>query len=114
MNKSLSPAHLPGPCPGVERLPRTQSLSAEERLRSARTEFIQRVSEPVLDKLLDELLRQMVINDEEMESARTKTRTDKARAMIDMVRRKGPVASSKMISIFCDRDPYLSKELNLS
>uniref|UniRef100_UPI003AAAF09E NACHT, LRR and PYD domains-containing protein 3-like isoform X1 n=1 Tax=Centroberyx gerrardi TaxID=166262 RepID=UPI003AAAF09E len=105
---------LTGPCPGRENLPRAQSLSAEERLDSARPEFIKRVSEPVLDNLLDELLRRMVINDEEMESARTKARPDKAREVIDMVRRKGTEASSNMIAVFRERDPYLSKELNLS
>uniref|UniRef100_UPI003AAB7391 NACHT, LRR and PYD domains-containing protein 14-like n=1 Tax=Centroberyx gerrardi TaxID=166262 RepID=UPI003AAB7391 len=99
---------------GRENLPRAQSLSAEERLGSARPDFIKRVSEPVLDNLLDELLRRMVINDEEMESARTKSRPDKAREVIDMVRRKGTEASSNMIAIFCERDPYLSKELNFS
>ncbi|KAM4603903.1 NACHT, LRR and PYD domains-containing protein 3-like [Polymixia lowei] len=106
-------AYLPGPGPSGENPTRTQSLSAEDRLRSVRTEFIQRVTEPVLDKLLDELLRQMVINDEEMESARTRTRTDKAREVIDMVRRKGREASSKMIVIFREKDPHLSKELHL-
>ncbi|XP_071388851.1 NACHT, LRR and PYD domains-containing protein 5-like isoform X2 [Centroberyx affinis] len=107
-------ACLPGPCPDRENLPRAPSLSAEERLDSARPEFIKRVSEPVLDNLLDELLRRMVINDEEMESTRTKARPDKAREVIDMVRRKGTQASSNMIAVFCERDPYLSKELNFS
>ncbi|KAM4634149.1 protein NLRC3-like [Polymixia lowei] len=105
---------LPGPGPSGENPTRTQSLSEEDRLRSARTDFIQRVSEPVLDKLLDELLRHMVINDEEMESARTRPRTDKAREVIDMVRRKGREASSKMIGIVREQDPYLSKDLHLS
>ncbi|XP_071388853.1 NACHT, LRR and PYD domains-containing protein 3-like [Centroberyx affinis] len=99
---------------GRENLQRARSLSAEERLLSARPEFIKRVSEPVLDNLLDELLRRMVINDEEMESTRTKARPDKAREVIDMVRRKGTEASSNMIAVFCERDPYLSKELNFS
>lgn len=92
----------------------TRSLSAEDRLRSVRTQFIERVSDPVLDKLLDELLRQRVVSDEEMEAARTKSRADKAREVIDMVRRKGSKASSKLISIFNDRDPYLSQQLHLA
>ncbi|KAM4603549.1 NACHT, LRR and PYD domains-containing protein 3-like isoform 1-T1 [Polymixia lowei] len=105
---------LAGPGPSGENPTRTQSLSAEDRLRSVRTEFIQRVTEPVLDKLLDELLGQMFINDEEMESARTRTRRKKAEEVIDMVRRKGSDASSKMIDIFRKLDPHLSKELQLS
>ncbi|KAM4604435.1 uncharacterized protein ACJ7VT_018954 [Polymixia lowei] len=104
-------AYLPGPGPSGEN---PTSLSAEDRLRSARTEFIERVSEPVLDKLLDELMNHKVINGEEMESARTRTRTDKAREVIDMVVMKGRDASSKMMDIFKEQDPYLSKQLHLS
>ncbi|KAM4603564.1 uncharacterized protein ACJ7VT_018253 isoform 2-T2 [Polymixia lowei] len=107
-------AYLPGPGPSGENPTRIQSLSAEEMLRSVRTEFIDRVTEPVLDQLLDELLNHNVINCEEMAKARTRTRTDKAREVIDMVVMKGREASLKMIDIFRKRDPCLSKELQLS
>ncbi|XP_071369621.1 uncharacterized protein, partial [Centroberyx affinis] len=103
-----------GPCPARENLPGAPSPSAEERLRSARPEFINRVSETVLNNLLDELLQRMVINHEEMESARIKPRADRARELIDMVRRKGEEASLIMIKVFCELDPYLSKELNIT
>ncbi|KAM4603902.1 NACHT, LRR and PYD domains-containing protein 3-like [Polymixia lowei] len=108
-------AYLPGPGPSGENPTRIQSLSAEEMmLRSARTEFIQRVNTAVLDKLLDELWNHKVINDEEMESAKTRTRRKKAEEVIDMVRRKGREASLKMIVIFRKLDPHLSETLHLS
>ncbi|KAM4603559.1 uncharacterized protein ACJ7VT_018249 isoform 2-T2 [Polymixia lowei] len=109
-------AYLPGPGPSGENPTRTQSLSAEEMmLRSVRAQFIQRADKAVLDQLLDELLHHNVINDEEMESAqKTRTNTEKAREVIDMVRRKGSDASLKMIVIFRKLDPHLSETLHLS
>uniref|UniRef100_A0A7N8YE76 CARD domain-containing protein n=1 Tax=Mastacembelus armatus TaxID=205130 RepID=A0A7N8YE76_9TELE len=65
-----------------------------EILSSVRTQFVQKVSEPVLNQLLDFLLQQDVINQGEMESKRAKTRADRARAVIDMVRGKGTEANS--------------------
>uniref|UniRef100_A0A8C9YZ73 CARD domain-containing protein n=1 Tax=Sander lucioperca TaxID=283035 RepID=A0A8C9YZ73_SANLU len=38
---------------------------------------------------------------------------DKARNLIDMVRRKGRAASSVLISTLCEVDPVLSRELRL-
>ncbi|KAG7219752.1 hypothetical protein INR49_018845, partial [Caranx melampygus] len=76
------PVHLPGPGPDPP-----PSVSAVEKLRSARTEFIQRVTEPVLRQLLDKLLDCGVVTDREMESAIAKTtRADKAQEVIDTVR----------------------------
>ncbi|XP_053183729.1 protein NLRC3-like [Scomber japonicus] len=89
-------------------------VPAEERLRKVREQFVSRVSEPNLDQLLDKLLGFGVINDGEMESARTGTRVDKARKVIDMVRRKGSEASSDFIVALCEVDPNLSTQLNLS
>ncbi|XP_053182788.1 uncharacterized protein LOC128366135 [Scomber japonicus] len=59
-------------------------IPAEERLLRVREQFVSRVSEPNLDQLLDKLLGFGVINDGEMESARTGTRVDKARKVNDM------------------------------
>ncbi|CAK6979178.1 uncharacterized protein LOC128371748 [Scomber scombrus] len=81
-------------------LPAGGSVSAEETLRSVRTEFIDRVSKSNLDQLLDKLHHFGVINDGEMESIRTGTRADKARAVIDTVRGKGNEASSRFITVF--------------
>ncbi|XP_041641959.1 NACHT, LRR and PYD domains-containing protein 12-like isoform X2 [Cheilinus undulatus] len=90
------------------------SASAEEKLHRALSHFIDRASDAVLNKLLDELLRCKVLNDAEGEVARTKPRADKARDVIDMVRKKGAEASVKLIAIFSSNDPFLCKELNLT
>uniref|UniRef100_A0A667XTR7 CARD domain-containing protein n=1 Tax=Myripristis murdjan TaxID=586833 RepID=A0A667XTR7_9TELE len=82
-------------------------------LRIARTAFIKRVSEPVLDALLDELLTLEIINKGEMDVVRIKPKTEKARELIDMVMNKGADASSHMITVFCELDRYLSRELKL-
>ncbi|XP_029378032.1 caspase-1-like, partial [Echeneis naucrates] len=94
-------------------LPADDNRQAEERLRAVRTEFIQRVSDTVLNQLLDKLLDRGVIRDEEMESARAKSRAEKARDVIDSVRRKGSEASSFLIAALCQLDPCVSRELSL-
>uniref|UniRef100_A0A8D0D520 CARD domain-containing protein n=1 Tax=Sander lucioperca TaxID=283035 RepID=A0A8D0D520_SANLU len=77
-----------------------------------RTQFVERVSDPVLNQLLDKLLERGVITDGEMQSVRT-GRADKARDVMDTVRRKGSAASSVLISALCEVDPVLSRELRL-
>ncbi|XP_053193385.1 NACHT, LRR and PYD domains-containing protein 1 homolog [Scomber japonicus] len=94
--------------------PAEDIVPAEERLRSIRTQFVNRVSEPNLDKLLDKLLEFGVINDDEMQLASTKTGANKAREVIDTVRRKGTEASSRFIVALREVDPNLSRLLNLS
>ncbi|XP_071356520.1 NLR family CARD domain-containing protein 3-like isoform X2 [Trachinotus anak] len=102
--------HLPGPGPAE-----TLSVPAEEKLRSVRTQFIDRVSEPVLRQLLDKLLQCGVVTDGELESAvETSTRAEKARVVIDTVRRKGSGASSALMSALCEVDQCLSTELNFT
>ncbi|XP_015254868.1 PREDICTED: NACHT, LRR and PYD domains-containing protein 1-like [Cyprinodon variegatus] len=97
-----------------DRRPRLRkSLSADEKLRTVRPDFIYQVSNPVLNKLLDELQHCRVITDDEAEDIRTRTRSEKARELIDSVRKKGAEASSKMISALCSNDQYLSNELGL-
>ncbi|XP_038567072.1 uncharacterized protein LOC119897442 [Micropterus salmoides] len=93
---------------------RPQSGSPRSRLTSVRPQFVEAVSEPVLNQLLDQLLHQGIINQEEMDSARTRPRADRARAVIDMVRNKGTQASSALIEDFSMLDPHLSRTLNLS
>ncbi|XP_030584045.1 NACHT, LRR and PYD domains-containing protein 3-like [Archocentrus centrarchus] len=87
--------------------------TSAEKLRRARTNFIDKVSDPVLNKLLDELQHFTVLTDAEGEAARAKPRADKARDLIDTVRKKGAEASSKLIDVFHANDPYLCKELSL-
>ncbi|XP_022620490.1 caspase recruitment domain-containing protein 8-like isoform X2 [Seriola dumerili] len=111
------PVHLPGPGPaGTPSVSAgTPSVSAEEKLKSVRTQFIDRVSGPVLRELLDKLLDREVLTGGEMESvAATPSRKEKAREVIDMVRRKGPAASSALIDVLCEVDPYLSSQLDLT
>uniref|UniRef100_A0A3B4X063 CARD domain-containing protein n=1 Tax=Seriola lalandi dorsalis TaxID=1841481 RepID=A0A3B4X063_SERLL len=42
------------------------------------------------------------------------TRADKARVVIDTVRKKGSEASSVLIAALCEEDSCLSTELNLT
>ncbi|XP_078122283.1 uncharacterized protein LOC144527860 [Sander vitreus] len=100
--------------PAEDSFPAEDSVPADEKLFNVRAEFIERVSDPVLNKLLDKLLEHHFINDEEMESVTTKkSRADKARDLIDMVRRKGPKASSLLISTLCKVDKPVSEVLEL-
>ncbi|XP_045569041.1 NACHT, LRR and PYD domains-containing protein 3-like [Salmo salar] len=81
--------------------------SSEQQLRSVRTEFVTRVSRPVLDGLLDGLLHHTVINQEEMESVKViAERAEKARDIIDMVLRKGNESSSRIINLLGELDPF--------
>ncbi|KAA8593244.1 hypothetical protein FQN60_009360, partial [Etheostoma spectabile] len=43
----------------------------------------------------------------------TRVRADKARDVVDTVRRKGRKASSVLVSAICEVDPVLSRELRL-
>nr|XP_046194631.1 NACHT, LRR and PYD domains-containing protein 1 homolog isoform X2 [Oncorhynchus gorbuscha] len=89
--------------------------SAEQQLRSVRTEFVKRVSGPVLDSLLDGLLQHTVINQEEMESVKViAERAEKARDIIDMVLRKGTESCSRMINLLGEMDPNLWSQLQIN
>uniref|UniRef100_A0A4W6FGC9 CARD domain-containing protein n=1 Tax=Lates calcarifer TaxID=8187 RepID=A0A4W6FGC9_LATCA len=97
-----------------ENQPEPRSLSPEKRLFSVRSQFVDAVSDPVLNKMLDQLLQQDIINDEEKDSVATKTKADKARTLIDMVRKKGARASSDVIKLIRKLDVHLSEKLHLS
>ncbi|XP_024001123.1 caspase recruitment domain-containing protein 18 isoform X2 [Salvelinus sp. IW2-2015] len=89
--------------------------SADQQLRSVRTEFVKRVSGPVLDGLLDRLLQHTVINQEEMESVKViAERAEKARDIIDMVLRKGNESSSRMINLLWELYPCLCSLLQIN
>uniref|UniRef100_A0A3Q3KFS3 CARD domain-containing protein n=1 Tax=Monopterus albus TaxID=43700 RepID=A0A3Q3KFS3_MONAL len=83
------------------------------RLFSVRAKFTKNVSEQILNQLLDHLLQEGFICQEEMESARAKTRADRARTVIDWVRMRGPQASSFLIAQVRELDPCLSSTLKL-
>ncbi|XP_061569264.1 caspase recruitment domain-containing protein 8-like [Cololabis saira] len=89
-------------------------LPTAERLLEVRSSLVERISESNLLRLLDKLLEKHVITDSEMESVEAKrTKTDKNRCVIDTVRRKGENASSEMIEILKDLDPFLCGDLDL-
>uniref|UniRef100_A0A8C7RD58 CARD domain-containing protein n=1 Tax=Oncorhynchus mykiss TaxID=8022 RepID=A0A8C7RD58_ONCMY len=89
--------------------------SAEQQLRSVRTEFVKQVSRPVLNELLDRLLQHTVIHQEEMESVKViAERAEKARDIIDMVLRKGTESCSRMINLLGELDPNLWSQLQIS
>ncbi|KAF1378111.1 hypothetical protein PFLUV_G00186710 [Perca fluviatilis] len=100
--------------PTEESYPTEESVPAEKKLFLVRTEFIGRVSDDVLNQLLDKLLEHRIINDGEMQSIRTKAKADKAREVIDTVRRKGTKPSSLLIAVLRELDLCLSKVLKLS
>ncbi|XP_026217996.1 NLR family CARD domain-containing protein 3-like isoform X2 [Anabas testudineus] len=90
----------------------TLNIPAEKMLKFVRTQFIKSVSEPVLKILLDKLLDQGVITDDEMEPiSGTAERADKARDLINTVRRKGTDASLALITALHEEDPFLSDKL---
>ncbi|XP_034721727.1 caspase-1-like [Etheostoma cragini] len=99
--------------PAGDGVPADDSVPADERLRSVRTQFITRVSEAVLDQLLDQLLEREVLTDGERESMAVRARADKARDLMDTVRRKGPGACSELISALRNADRCLSGTLKL-
>ncbi|XP_023254950.1 NACHT, LRR and PYD domains-containing protein 12-like [Seriola lalandi dorsalis] len=113
-NRDIKALGVPEPIPadiGQGQGPRRE-ISAEDRLFDARPEFIKRVTEPVLNSLLDILLKHQVINDSEMPLPGQK-RDERARDVIDTVRKKGNEASSILIDALRNLDPYLSGELKL-
>ncbi|XP_029979232.1 NACHT, LRR and PYD domains-containing protein 12-like [Sphaeramia orbicularis] len=94
---------------------RSVNLTPNQRLLDVRSGFIDGVSEPVLKSLLDKLLVKRVVTDAEMDKVNgMQTRADKARLVIDTVRRKGEDASSEMIEILCELDPFLCENLDLN
>ncbi len=96
-------------CGGVKR-----QGDSPERLREIRRSFIEGVSGPVLKSLLDKLFEKDVLVDSERETADSiQDRSDKARFVIDTVRKKGEAASSEMIEFLCEVDHFLCEHLGL-
>ncbi|XP_068438449.1 caspase recruitment domain-containing protein 8-like [Clinocottus analis] len=94
--------------------PSAPDLPLPERLLVMRCHFIERISGPTLKSLLDKLLERTVITDDERESADAiPNNRDKARFVIDTVRKKGEAASSEMIEFLREADPFLYEHLGL-
>ncbi|TDH15579.1 hypothetical protein EPR50_G00010220 [Perca flavescens] len=99
--------------PADDGAPADDGVPADKKLFSVRTQFVERVSNAVLDQLLDKVLEHEIINDGEMQSMNIKAKADKARDLIDTVRKKGTKASSVLITALREADPCLSRELKL-
>ncbi|XP_071396947.1 caspase recruitment domain-containing protein 8-like [Centroberyx affinis] len=90
------------------------SLPSNKKLFYIRSSFTDGISGPVLKSLLDRLFEKTVVTDSERESAdEMQMKSDKARFVIDTVRKKGEAASSEMITILCEVDPCLCGHLGL-
>ncbi len=78
-----------------------------------RTAFVEKVSKEIISQLLDDLLEDGVLNDGEKDSIleENRSRADRARCLIDTVRKKGDDASRKMIARLNSRDPALYSTL---
>nr|XP_057936497.1 caspase a-like [Doryrhamphus excisus] len=84
-------------------------------LEDVRKEFVGKVSMAVIDQLLDDLLDDKVLNAGEREAVleENKSKSNKARMLIDTVRNKGDDASWKMIAHLQENDPKLFTTLGL-
>lgn len=78
--------------------------------------FVQKVSTQMINQLLDDIFLDNIVSEMEKESITEENniRADKARRLIDSVRKKGDKASRKLIAHIHSRDPELSAELGLS
>uniref|UniRef100_A0A4W6FTV3 FIIND domain-containing protein n=1 Tax=Lates calcarifer TaxID=8187 RepID=A0A4W6FTV3_LATCA len=95
--------------------PSPLNVASNQRLLDVRSSFIDGISGPVLKSLLDKLFEKRVMSDSERESAdETQNKRDKARFVVDTVRRKGEAASSEMIELLCELDPFLCEHLELT
>ncbi|CAL8332987.1 unnamed protein product [Boreogadus saida] len=86
-----------------------------EDLNRIRSEFVQRVSKPVIQGLLDDLLAQGVFSTEEKASVTQDNRItqDQARCVIDTVIGKGEESSRIMKDCMLRRDRHLCRQLGL-
>ncbi|XP_028445361.1 caspase-1-like, partial [Perca flavescens] len=87
----------------------------DKELARLRPKLIEKVSNVLIKQLLDDLLEDGVLNDGEKDSILREscTSADRARCLIDMVRKKGRKASRKIFTHLQSRDPTLSAELGL-
>ena len=90
-------------------------ISLPGELRRIRSEFVERVSGPVIKGLVDDLWQQKVFSTEEKDYVieDQKSKADQARRLIDMVIGKGERASQAMIDSMKKRDEHLCSTLGL-
>ncbi|XP_030253852.1 NACHT, LRR and PYD domains-containing protein 1b allele 3-like [Sparus aurata] len=86
--------------------------SSDQILKDIRSSFIEGISGPGLKRLVDKLLEKEVLIDSEREAAdKMQNKREQARFVFDTVRDKG--ASSEMIEVLREVDPFLCKHLGL-
>ncbi|XP_074504542.1 uncharacterized protein LOC141775267 isoform X3 [Sebastes fasciatus] len=87
----------------------------EEELARVRSKLVEKMSRELINQLLDDLLKDGVLNDGEKDSVlqENNTTADRARRLIDMVKNKGREASRKMFTHLRSRDHSLSDQLGL-
>lgn len=90
-------------------------LQTDKVLKEKRKLFVRSVGAGTINGSLDDLLEKRVLNQEEMEKVKDENATvmDKARALIDLVIRKGHNASQIFINQICEEDSHLANMLGL-
>ncbi|XP_063812261.1 caspase-1-A-like [Pseudophryne corroboree] len=87
-----------------------------DKLHGLRAEFVKRCNIAVLQQLLDDLQEEGILNSPEVESIveGNSVCSDKCRALVDMVKKKGDFASNVLIQHILQRDQTLSKTLGIT
>ncbi|XP_010785979.1 caspase-1-A [Notothenia coriiceps] len=87
-----------------------------DELNRIRVKFVDSANKELIKELLDGLLEVGVLNDGQKDSIleENPSTKDKARVLIDTVRKKGDDASRKMIALLQSRDQTLYDSLGLS
>ncbi|XP_055745750.1 inhibitor of apoptosis protein-like [Salvelinus fontinalis] len=85
---------------------------AAEGLYRERGDIVKRLNEANINRLVDILFSQIVINQFEKETImETHGRANKARVLVDMIYDKGERASELMITLLKDVDPMLYNDI---
>ncbi|XP_037327150.2 caspase a-like [Pungitius pungitius] len=89
---------------------------AAAKLQNARRKFVEKAGKELIKQLLDDLLDDGVVNDGQKDSILedNSTTADRARDLIDVVKKKGDKASEIFITHLEVRDKVLCTELGLS
>lgn len=76
------------------------SMHLDETLARVRPKLVEKVSGAVINQLLDDILKDGILNEGEKDSIlqENNTRADRARCLIDMVMRKGCETSRKILT----------------
>ncbi|XP_049913830.1 caspase-1-A-like [Epinephelus moara] len=87
-----------------------------DELARVRRRFVDKVSRALIKQLLDDLLDDGILNDGEKDAIdeENSATADKARCLIDTVKKKGDEASRKLMAHLKSRDATLYSELGLS